>query len=205
MWNSLEQWSATAFLVAGLLFVASAAVTVVDIAVGAEQLRLQLGQATVGAGWIAGLIGLLGLYPRHVDRDRWPVRVGAVFVAIGLVGYLIMTVGVLAIFSGVPESDLEPLEPVFLPMMLVGSVLTFPLFGLASLRVGNHSRAVGALLIGQTIVFGANVASPSSAEVVFVVLVALVLINLGVGYLLGDVSGRLDDENVDPSRDPSAG
>lgn len=205
VWESLERWSATAFLVAGVLFLASAAVTVVDVAVGAEQLRLQLGQATVGAGWFAGLVGLLGLYRRLADRNRWLVRVGAFFVALGLVGYAIMTVGVLAIFAGVPESDLAPLEPVFLPLMLVGSVLTFPLFGVALLRTEGQSRTVGVLLVTQTVVFVVNAATPTPAEFVLLVLIGLLAINLGVGHLLRTASHPTDNGERDPSRDPTAG
>lgn len=207
-WDTLERWSPAAFLVAGLMFLLSAAITVVDIAVGAEQLRLQLGQATVGAGWIAGLVGLLGLYPGLVDRNRWLVRAGAVFCAIGLVGYAIMTVGVLAIFAGAPEGDLAPLEPVFLPLMLAGSVLPFLLFGVASARTDVYPRGVGALLLVQVAIFVANVLTPTTptpATVVLVVLVGLLLVNVGVGYLLRTGGGRTDREDVEASRDPSVG
>lgn len=205
VWRWLKRWRATAFLVAGVMFVASAAVTVVDIAVGAEQLRLQLGQATVGAGWFAGLVGLLGLYPGLVDRNRWLVRVGAVFVALGLVGYAILTVGVLAIFAGVPEGDLAPLEPVFLPLMVVGSVLTFPLFGVAILRTDGQSRTVGILLIAQTVVFVVNAATPTPATLVLVVLIVLLVVNFGVGYLLRTERVATDRCEREATRDPSAG
>lgn len=187
------------------MFVLSAAVTAFDIVVGAEQLRLQLGQATVGAGWIAGLVGLLGLYPGLADRNRWLVRGGGVFTVVGLVGYLLMTTGVLAIFAGVPESDLKPLEPVFLPLMLAGSVLTFPLFGVAILRTDVHSRTIGLLLLAQTTVFVVNVLTPSSATVVFVVLIGFVLINVSLGYLLRNGGDFADNEEIDPSPDPRAG
>lgn len=205
VWGSLEQWSATAFLVAGVMFVASAAVTVFDIAVGAEQLRLQLGQATVGAGWIAGLVGLLGLYSGLVKTNRWLARAGAFFTAIGLVGYLIMTVGVLAIFAGVPEASLEPAEPVFLPLMLLGSVLTFPLFGVAILRSADYPQIVGLLLVAQTVVFVVNALTPTPATFVLVVLIGLILINLGVGYLLRTRRARGGRETLESSRESSVG
>lgn len=183
-WKSLERWSSTLFLIAGTMFILSAVITLIDIAVGAEQFRLQWGQVTVGAGWMAGLVGLLGLYPSLAITDRRLVRIGALLTAIGLIGYVIMTVGILAIIAGVPEADLTPLEPVFLPLMLLGSVLTFPLFGVAILRSDVYPRTVGFLLLAQTIVFVINALTPTPATFVFFVVIGLVLINTGVGYLL---------------------
>lgn len=110
LWNSLERWRETAFLVGGVMFIASAVITIVDIAVGVEQLRLQLGQATVGAGWTAGLVGLLGLYSALVDRNRWLVRAGVALTVLGIAGYVIMTTAMLALFAGVP-ADREEREP----------------------------------------------------------------------------------------------
>lgn len=200
----LERWRATAFLIAALWFALSVSITAFDIVVGAEQVRLQLGQATVGAGWMAGLVGLLGLYPRLVDRQRSLVRVGLVFTVVGLVGYAIMTVGVLAIFAGVPEGDVQPLQPVFLPLMLAGSVLTSPVFGLAILRSDARSRLVGMLLVAQTLVFIANALTPTPATVVFVVLLGLLLINVSVGHLLRTGRGVTNYTDAGGSRDPSA-
>lgn len=202
VWTALERWRATAFLVGGAMFLASAAVTAVDIAVGAEQLRLQLGQTTVGLGWIAGLVGLLGMYPALADRSRWLLRIGLVFTVAGLVGYAIMTAGVVAIIAGLPEADLEPLEPVFLPLMLVGSVLTFPAFGIACLRADDKSRLVGLLLLAQTGTFLANILTPATARVVFLVLVGFVAINVGLGLALrSEHRGR--DPDLEASHNPN--
>lgn len=205
VWAALEQRSATAFLIGGGIFLLSAAVTVFDIAVGAEQLRLQLGQATVGAGWIAGLVGLLGLYPGLADWNWWAMRGGVAAIVLGLVGYAIMTVGVLAIFAGVPEGALEPLQPVFLPLMLAGSVLPFPLFGIAILRSDRHRRGIGGLLVGQTLVFLANVATPTPATVVLVVLIGLILVNVGVGYMLRREGEPGHLEEADSAHDATMG
>lgn len=206
--RSLEAWIGIVFLVGGVMFVASAAITVVDIVAGAEQLRLQLGQATVGFGWIAGLVGLLGLYPGLADRNPWLIRVGAVFVAIGLVGYLILTIGVLAIFAGLPEGDLDPLLPVFLPLMLAGSVLTFPLFGVASLRSDVHSRTVGLLLLCPTLLFAVNVLTPTTptpASLALVLVSGLALVHLAIGYLLQTGRGMVVRDELGSSQDPNVG
>lgn len=204
-WAVLERRSATAFLVGGGMFLLSGAVTVFDIAVGAEQFRLQLGQATVGAGWIAGLVGLLGLYPELADWKRWAMRGGVAAIVLGLVGYVIMTAGVLAIYAGVPESTLEPLQPVFLPLMLIGSVLPFPLFGLAVLRSDRYRQGIGGLLIGQTLVFLANIVTPTPATVVLVVLVGLIIVNVGVGYMLRRERNPKHAEVTDSTGDATVG
>lgn len=201
-WESLERWSGNAFLIGGVMFSLSAAITVIDIAVGAEQLRLQLGQATVGAGWIAGLVGLLGLYPGLVSRNRNLVRAAVVFVGLGLVGYVIMTVGVLVIFAGVPEEALSPLQPVFVPLMAVGTALPFPLFGFACFVSDARSRNLAVLLVTPTLLFVANVLTPATAEVVLLVLVGLLLANFAIGYHLRTGRPQTGHGEREPSNVP---
>lgn len=203
-WVVLERWSGTAFLAGAAMFVLSAVITVVDIAVGVEQLRLHLGQVTVGLGWLGGLVGLLGIHRRLAERNRWLVRVGTFFVAIGLVGYVLVTVGFLATFAGAPESVVSSMEPVFVPSMLLGSVLTFPLFGVAVLRTDDQPRRVGLLLFGPTALFAANVATPSAAEVILVVIIGLVLVNAAIGYLLRRGSRLADSREAERSNVPTA-
>lgn len=199
LWKSLESWSSVAFLLGGVAFLASAAITVYDIVVGAELFRLQFGQITVGVGWFCGLVGLLGLYRRLAEHRPWLVRAGAVFVAVGLAGYAIMTVGIVAIVAGVPESNLAALEPVFLPLMLLGSVLTFPLFAFASLLSDRGSRAVGVLLLTPTALFAVNVATPADATIVLVIVAGLAASHLAVGYLLRSGAGPTRREVGAPS------
>lgn len=184
VWDVLERWSSTAFLVGGVMFVVTAGFNAADVAGGAGHTRLPLKQAFIGVGWTVGLVGLLGLYPDLVDRSRRLIRAGVVFTVIGILGYALMTVVSLAAFAGILESGLDSLAPAFLPPVLVGSVLTFPLFGAVVLRSGARSRALGALLLGPPLLFVANVLTPTPPSVVLGVVGGLTLVFFGIGYLL---------------------
>ncbi|MEF8863945.1 MAG: hypothetical protein V5A40_19680 [Haloarculaceae archaeon] len=60
-----EEWRATAFLIAGVVFVADAALLTADIAAGTEPMAF--GQGLIGTAWTAAFLGLLGFYPGLSD------------------------------------------------------------------------------------------------------------------------------------------
>lgn len=187
LWNLLQKWSATAFLVGGGLLVLDAAIVVANIVTGAEHWLL-LGQAFVGAGWTAALIGLLGLYPRLAARSRWLSRAGAVFAVIGAVTFAIMAVAVLVYYAGIPDGEYDAISLFFLPGVLIGSVLGFVSFSVASLRTGVHSRTIGFLLLVPPILVVANilrfVAGMESASITLGIVLGDALAMLALGYIL---------------------
>lgn len=187
LWNLLQKWSATAFLVGGGLLVLDAAIVVANIVTGAEHWLL-LGQAFVGAGWTAALIGLLGLYPRLAARSRWLSRAGAVFAVIGAVTFAIMAVAVLVYYAGIPDGEYDAISLFFLPGVLIGSVLGFVSFSVASLRTGVHSRTIGFLLLVPPILVVANilrfVAGMESASITLGIVLGDALAMLALGYVL---------------------
>ena len=69
LWESLKRRRSTAFLIAGLMFAVDAAIVAAVIGPLGEQYML-LGQAFVAAGWTAGFVGLLGVFPGLADRSR---------------------------------------------------------------------------------------------------------------------------------------
>lgn len=180
-WESLERWSATAFLVGGLLMVVDAAFVAANVVTGTEDFLL-LGQAFVGAAWTAALVGLLGLYPGLADRSRWLSRAGAVFAVIGVVTFAVMAVAVPVYYAGIPAGEYDAISMFFLPGVLVGSVLGFVSFGVASLRTGVHSRTIGILLLIPAILVATNVLR-------FVVGLEAVAITLGI--VIGDALAML--------------
>lgn len=188
-WRKFERWSATAFLVGVVMFVVTAGFNAADVVGGSGHMRLPLKQAFVGAGWTAGLIGLLGMYPKLADRSRWLVRAGAVFTVIGIIGYAVMTVVSLAVFTGILEGSLDSFAPMFLPPVLVGSVLTFPLFSVVSLRSDALSRTLGLLLLGPSIIFVVNVLTPTPPSVVLGIVSGLSLVYFAIGYRLRTETG----------------
>lgn len=196
-WKSLERWSSKLFLLGAVILALNSGIVFYDVIEGTE-LRLPLGQVFVGTGWAATLLGTLGLYPDLVDRKPWLARASALFAAIGVIGYLVMAVIFAAAVAGLPESTVEALTPVFLPAVLAGTFLAFPLFGVTTLVTGARSRTVGVLLGAPAVIFVANVLSGPSAESIFVVLVALVLVYGSIGYLL-----RADGVSADQTSTPT--
>lgn len=157
VWEALERWSPTAFVVAGVMFAAAAAVVVVAILAGGWGRLALVAEACMGAGWISGLVGLLGLYPALADRSRWLARASAVFAGIGLVAFAVLVVVSLAAFTAGSRPDTFPVpQAVILPGMLSGTVLAFVSFSIASLRSDVHSRIASILLLVPTALFLTN-------------------------------------------------
>lgn len=186
-WKSLEELSATAFLIAAAMFLVDAALVGGVIAGAGDRLML-LGQAFVAAGWIAGFVGLIGLYPELADRSRRSARAGLVFVAVGLVVFVVMGIASLVYFTGISSGDLAALVPIFLPGIVIGSVLGFLTFGATSLRSDVHSRSVGVLLVVLGLFPVANIlsglAGVQSEFGTLAIVLGLSLVNAAVGYRL---------------------
>lgn len=186
-WGWLEQWSATAFLVGGLLMVVDAVLVGLNIITGAEHFLL-LGQAFVGTAWTVALLGLLGLYPGLANRSRWLSRAGAVCAVIGVVTFATMAVAVLFYYAGIPAGEYSDIGMFFLPGVIVGSVLGLISFSAASLRTGVPSRTIGILLLVPPILVVTNIlrfiAGMESVSITLSVVIADAIAMLAIGYLL---------------------
>lgn len=192
-WQALERWSSTAFLLGGLLMVIDVGFVAANVTTGAERYLIQ-GQAFVGAAWTAALLGLLGLYPGLSDRSRWLSRVGAACAAIGVVTFTVMTVAVLGYTAGLLEVDFDAIGVLFIPGVLIGSVLGFVLFGVASLRTGVRSRTVSLLLFLPAAFVLANflrfVVGMTSSTGTLVIVIGDALAMLALGFVLRAASTR---------------
>lgn len=206
----LETWDARAFFGGGVMFVVAAALNVFALVTGAERVSLMVGEAFIAAGWFGGLVGLLGVYPVLADRSRWLTRAGAVFAVIGAVTTVVLAVGSLVAFVQSGGVGDLPVPFVFLfPGLVLGSLLAFVSFGVASLRSDVHSRTVGVLLLVPALVFFTNFfvlpvvggTGPAPPETIFGVTSALALAMLAIGYVLrtGDVSAG----GVEPTTEPT--
>lgn len=180
-WESLANWSTTAFLVGGLLMVVDAAFVAANIVTGAEDFLL-LGQAFVGAAWTAALVGLLGLYPGLADRSPLPARAGAVFAVIGVITFAVMAVAVLVYYAGIPAGEYDAISVFFIPGVLVGSVLGFVAFGVASLRTDAYSRTLGVLLLVPAVLVAGNILR---------FIVGLEAVSITLGIVIGDALAML--------------
>lgn len=202
VWRSLERWSATAFLAAGLLMVVDAFVVAANIVTGAERLLL-VGQVFVGVAWTAALLGLLGLYPQLADRSRWLSRAGALFAAIGVVVFAVMAVTVVVYLAGIPAGDYSDVGSLFIPGVLIGSVLGFVSYSAATLRTAVRSRAFGILLALPAVLVLANilrfVAGFESTTITLGIVVGDALVMLAIGQSLR--TGTSHTEQADVSAD----
>lgn len=151
--ETLERWSPTAFLVAGVLLVAFAASVGLEVFMGVSG-----PQAFVSIpGFLAALIGLLGLYPKLAEQSPRLARASVVVVALALVGFFVNFTWVVALtaMNGIDAGT--PPEPVILLTVLL-TILGFILFGVTGLRANTLSRTGGLLLLAPPAVFAVMVA-----------------------------------------------
>lgn len=133
-------------------------------------------------GYIIGFVGLLGLYPGLATRSPKLARTGAIFAAIGIVGFLVTIV----IRAEVLASEPAAAGAIQGILILIGMILAYLVFSLTSLRTDLHSRVVGLILLGPFLVNGVNfgivIAGYASPEGRFVTsgLWALSLLAIGV-------------------------
>lgn len=147
--QSLERWSATAFLAAGAFFVGFV-VRNGFIAFGdgfSEQLTAALYLVFIVPAELAAYVGLLGLYPRLADRV--PRLAGAGAVLVGIAGVAILGfaggVGSALLASGPPEPP--AISQLLYLVTILTTVLGFGLFGVASLRARVPSRRLGYVIL----------------------------------------------------------
>lgn len=201
--QSLERWRSTAFLVGALLMVGDAAFVAANVVTGAEHF-LMLGEVFVATAWVAALTGLLGLYPGLADRSRWLPRAGAVCAVVGVVVFASLAgLSLYYYTAGVSLQDAD--TTIFIPGVLIGSVLGFTLFSAAGLRTDVHPRPVNLLLLIPAILVVANIlrfiAGYEAATITLAVVIGDALSMLAIGYFLRTTSEPAGCEDVEPAPD----
>ena len=198
---------ATLFLIAGVVFVADAALLAVNLSAGTEPVAF--GQGLIGTAWTAAFLGLLGFYPALSERSRWSARVGAVFAVVGAITMATMAVTSFGYATGVLGGALSDVVGLFLLGVFPGIVLGFGSFGVASLRTDVYTRPVGLLFLVLVLTFlfnlGTGIAGFNPLGKVLGVVCVLALAMLAIGYLLRTGSALADRRGVDASSEASAG
>lgn len=147
-WGALERWSAEAFLLAGVLLLASPAHVGLELFMNVP-LPSWLVASVVVPGLIATLVGLVGLYPRIADRAPRMASLGGLFTTLAgtilvvLLGWILGN----SVLTAASEMAIGAPPDVAFLGLAVTMTLAFVLFGTASLRVAVPSRLVGALLL----------------------------------------------------------
>jgi len=203
-WASLETWSATAFLVGGLLWFLDTTLLGIELFGGVSILGTPgpVNPILYISGTIAASVGLLGFYPELVERTPWTARVSGAIVAIAGAAISLLLIWFISV------TILNQPDPPFalLILSILGIALGFVLFGIAGVRTGVPSRTVGFLLLAvvatiitwialSLVVFGGSPPRWTSPLVGVVMSVLL----LTIGYTLRAERSATRSEN--PSRD----
>lgn len=140
--DRVEQWSPTLFLLGGGLMVGHAALSGIHAFTNLPTPP----DVFVTSGHLVALVGLLGVYPVLVTRPpavAW-TAISVALVALG--SWAVMTITQLLAFAGVVSSLEGVLPGSFFVVVLASTILTYVLFGIATLR-GNGSRTIGLLVL----------------------------------------------------------
>ena len=183
--ESLENWSAVAFVIAGAFLFGDTTLQALERFTAVSTPGVLRGVLML-SGILAAIVGLLGFYPRLADESPKLARVGVVVTAVACVTFAVIWVWWIVgnVLTGIPEP-----VPVVNMLAVVTMVLGFLLFGVASLRTDVPSRSVGVLLlaivgvfVGMVIVLIGRIGLPTWSIVA--VLGVLSVIMLAIGYLL---------------------
>lgn len=187
-WESLEQSRSKLFFLAGLLFAVNVVVIATGTATGSERMTMLLGETFNAAAWAVALLGLIGLYPGVANRRSWLARLGAVCAAIGVVVFTALSILSLVYYVEIIQGNIESLVPLILPGVIIGGVLSFLLFGIASLRTDDHPQIVGVLLLLPPLIVAANIISGAvgldSSYLLLGIVCGLLLVMVALGFRL---------------------
>lgn len=184
-WDTLENKRATAFLVAGLLWLVDTILLGLELFAGVSVLgtRGPVNPLLYMSGLLAAIVGLLGLYPELASRSPRLARVGAGVIAVaGIVIPILLAWLVVGALLNQP-GPAAPLGILFFVVVALG----FILFGISSIWTGVPSRVAGLLLLAIPtaifvwitagfVVYGGAVPvwmAPTIAAVITVILLAI--------------------------------
>lgn len=185
-WESLERYSSTMFIAAGVLFVVAAANNAVVFSAPEYDPSTVSGPLLL-VGLLAALLGLMGTYPRLRDPIPRLARAGTCVATLAVLAVLVLLVwGIGAQLDALPELS----EAVAIGSLLL-LIVAFTLFGVSVLRTDVVDRTVGLLLLAEAVALVAVFAipvlvvqgEPSDTWTVGIESVQALLL-LGVGYVL---------------------
>lgn len=205
MLEPLERRTGTLFLIAGAMFSVFAAMWGVEAFMNRPAPKNIFGPA----GFVFAFLGMLGLYPALADRSRRLARLGAVVVIVGTVGAAgnsLSYIGWWVLPAVVPDPNTVALVGAMVGGMLLGQFLGYTSFGVASLRAGVHSRAVGLLLVAVPTVLVVMIATVAigydSAGSATVLGSVQALVHFAIGFTLR--TGGIPTDQTEPSVETTA-
>lgn len=188
-WDTLERWSATVFLAAGVLWLLDTVLLAIELFADVSILGTPgpVNPVLYISGVVAAIVGLLGVFPSLDEQTPRLARISAGLVAVAGIALVVL----LAWFVTVTLLNQSDPPGALLILSLLVAVMGFLLFGIASVRTGVPSRTVGlfmlaipATLLGGLLLvyvgYGGN--SPDWTSPVIGILMSVFL--LAIGYRL---------------------
>jgi len=182
--RSVERWSPTLFIVAGVLLVGHAIVWGVRVFTDANPPSGPF----AASGHFVAVVGLILLYPVLADRTPVLARGAAVAAAVPAAGWFVVTAEQLVEVAGVLPPGATALPPAFYLVVLASTVVAYVLFTVACRRAGVDSRTLGLLFLAPAVLLVTRVAARAVGSAVpptgLVVGGGLALALLAIGFRL---------------------
>lgn len=197
--HTLERWSPTLFLISGVLLIVYA--TAQGLWAFTDVMPKNHG---FEIGYTLGFLGLLGLYPRVARRSPLLARVGALAAASGVLAIAYVSLNDYVHITGLMEGDL-PGWQLLRMTPLIGFIIGYLAFGIASLRSHVYSLRLGLLLLLPgviTILMLASILTGhpilSRFQTVFVVSAGEAMAHVAIGTTLRSEAGGTEEADPGP-------
>lgn len=195
-WRSLERVSPALFLTAGGLIVVHAAFRGLEAFTAVNPPVDVFGPA----GYLLALLGLFGLYPALLARKPRLARIAAGVTVIPLAGWVIIVAWIVATAAGALPPQEEVLPGIFYVVHLAAVILSYSLFGAASLGTDAQPRSFTLLLFVPAVLFVGMIAGAAlignSPYGAFAIGSGLALHHLALGSVLRTAVRTDDDATV---------
>lgn len=195
--ETLERRRGTVFLVAGGLLVVFAVNTGARTFLGQSYPLVQ--SFVAPAGFLVGVVGLLGLYPALADRTPMLARAAGLLAGITAVYWLLIIAGSVADVAGILADSEDALPVAFFVGVYVAMFLTYSVVGAVSLYGGVRSPVVGLLVLGPAAMF---LLLMTRAAPNFIIDAGHALFHLGIGAAL--VTGDATSDQAERAPDSPA-
>lgn len=149
-WDQLEHWSPTLVLAAGVLFVGHAAVRGVEAFTSMPPPVDVFGPT----GYVAAILGLMGLYSSVADRTPTIGRIAALTAVVTVPAWVLIAGLNFGEAAGILTPQIDVLPEGFFALVIVTTLLVYLLFGVACLNADRHTRTLGGLLLAPAALLG---------------------------------------------------
>jgi len=146
----LERWTPMLFVVGGVIVIGFAALEAVAAFTDTSYPRVR---NVLTIGYVLGFVGLVGLYPVFADRHPWLARAGAASAALGAVGFSLNVIVSLGQLAGLVAGEGPAWVNVFIPLVILGMLVGYLSFGIASYRTPEYTQTVAFFLVVPAVLY----------------------------------------------------